>query len=147
MSKYEINTLGKSPIFEEMIFSELENLNKVISRDIMKDLNFLKSVKFDISDDYCLSYQAITKDSLLFEGTILNNELVFLEKEEIEVYFDPSIPLHILDDYPQGLDSDFLEAKEPHLFKQLKMLKLIRKDDIKDIVSLSVKEQIGEKNG
>ncbi len=126
--KYSENFLGSNAYFQEMIESQLQDLNQL---PLLKEssLKEFKSINFSLQD------QIIVVKLTHRSGEVSHKEIthpnvtsVALDFDDMVAYFDPQkvekLPLN-KSDYPQGLDYEFLSAKEPELVSQVVLLNLL----------------------
>lgn len=126
--KYSENFLGSNAYFQEMIESQLQDLNQL---PLLKEssLKEFKSINFSLQE------QIIVVKLTHRSGEVSHKEInhpnvtsVALDFDDMAAYFDPQkveqLPLN-KSDYPQGLDYEFLSAKEPELVSQVVLLNLL----------------------
>lgn len=126
--KYSENFLGANTYFQEMIESQLQELNQL---PLLKEpsLKEFKSIDFSIQDQkIVVNLVHRSGESSQKEISHPNPTSIFLDFDDMDAYFDPQkvekLPLN-KSDYPQGLEYEFLLAKEPELLTQVVLLNLL----------------------
>jgi hypothetical protein len=137
---YKLNFLNKNPIFQEIIDQELENIQVYIPKKILKLDSVVKKVEVKLTENQELSISVLNKDDRFFTIKIKNDYSVTLSKEEIAAYFpeEKTKALNLEEDF----NIDFLEAKEPLLLEQLKIMALLKDETLLDKVIEQVRENL-----
>ena len=138
---YKINFLNKNPIFQEIIDCELDVIKNDYAKRILKLDSVIKKSDIQLTENQGLMIYILTKDDREFNLELSNNYQIILSKDEISVYFPEEKVNSIQID--EDLTSEFLEAKEPLLLEQLKIMALVKDeslwDKIKDLVIENLK--------
>lgn len=138
---YKTNTLGGSPIFYEMVENETAELKKTMERELLTKFRIIKKIDLKMDENLGLDIVFSTKDNRFCQALVPNHFQVEISLEEIQVYFADRMGDN---DFSSGFNHEFLEAKEPKLFIQLKQLELLRAPDLKTLIYNSIEDALKE---